>query len=87
MEERERLTVTLTLGFDLLEERHGGGAKVGCLLAQQLRRPPDGQGFFGLGPTFGLAARGSYPAQSNVSAGGLAVGQGGKRRQQAKAAR
>ena len=27
---REKLTVTLTLGFELSEERHGGGAKVGC---------------------------------------------------------
>ena len=70
---REKLTVTLTLGFELLEERHGGGAKVGCRLAQQLSRPPDGGGCFGFGPIFGLGARDSYPAQSNVSAGGVVV--------------
>ena len=70
---REKLTVTLTLGFELLEERHGGGAKVGYRLAQQLSRPPDGGGCFGFGPIFGLGARDGYPAQSNVSAGGVVV--------------
>ena len=66
VEERERLTVTLTLGFELLEERHGGGAKVGCRLAQQLSRPPDGGGCFGFGPIFGLGARDGYPAAGAV---------------------
>ena len=69
----EKLTVTLPLGFELLEERHGGGAKVGCRLAQQLSRPPDGGGCFGFGPIFGLGARDGYPVQSNVSAGGVVV--------------
>ena len=69
----EKLTVTLMLGFELLKERHGGGAMVGCRSAQQLSRPPDGGGRFGFGPIFGLGARDGYPAQSNVSAGGVVV--------------
>ena len=69
----EKLTVTLPLGFELLEERHGGGAMVGCRSAQQFSRPPDGGGRFGFGPIFGLGARDGYPAQSNMSAGGVVV--------------
>ena len=73
MWKREKLTVTLTLGFELLEERHGGGAMVGCRLAQQISRPLDGGGRFGFGPIFSLGAQDGYPAQSNVSAGGVVV--------------
>ena len=69
----EKLTVTLMLGFELLKERHGGGAMVGCRLAQQFSRPPDGGGRFGFVPIFSLGARDGYPAQSNMSAGGVVV--------------
>ena len=62
----EKLTVTLMLGFELLKERHGGGAMVGCRSAQQFSRPPDGGGRFGFGPIFGLGARDGYPAAGAV---------------------
>ena len=69
----DKLTVMLMLGFELLKKGHGGGAMVGCRLAQQFSRPPDGGGRFGFGPIFGLGGRDGYPAQSNVSAGGVVV--------------